>query len=525
MSSKDTKNNRRKMETKLSDHKQFKKELKPPLLQINMTPSSWIDARLPEMLWAVLVIGNIERENALNFFRHIADYVSKNQDCYNVTLTGISKFTEDKRKEFIKKATSWSDEVKTALRPLSLFPNLPAVDDWKKFLDQPVAKDDWQKLSKGVSKTFWHQSEEATDCRWIKFFCQIVGGKMKFFNTIEGINDTLRGVLEYPNYGDLRHIRPFIRASEIIPDPTSKDGPSDWSRDFWQYCFDQTGCIPEEVVSERIKNRQENLSEEMENTRKHYFKETVDVRNKLIDHFFATSKTSNIDSRHEGSFGLALYGLTLFIEIIFYRVPLSITGRVALRLLVEAYITFKYLLQKEKEESRIWDDYRCYGTGQLKMLYLKLKEIGKEISSIGINDLDYLANEDKWIEFVPINLGHWDSANLRKISEEVGLKELYDKYYIYTSGYMHANWGAVRESVYQKCINPLHRFHRIPTYDLPLMPSVTADAREITNCILECLSEAYPKFDFRLTKSDNKKEEQVDSPSSSAEPSNPAKRD
>jgi len=94
-----------------------------------MTPSSWIDERLPEMLWAVLVIGNIERETALNFFRHIADYVSKNQDCYDVTLTGISKFAEDKRKEFIRTATNWSDEVKTALRPLLLFPDLPAISD------------------------------------------------------------------------------------------------------------------------------------------------------------------------------------------------------------------------------------------------------------------------------------------------------------------------------------------------------------------------------------------------------------
>lgn len=331
---------------------------------------------------------------------------------------------------------------------------------------------------------------------------------MKFPREME---DTVRGVFEYPNYGDLRHIRPFIRASEIAPDPTSKEGSSEWSRNFWQYCFDKTGCIPEEAVSEKIKDRQKKLSDEMEDTRKHYFKETIEVRNKLIDHFFSTSKVSAIDSRHEGAFGIALYGLTLFIEIIFYRAPLSITGRVALRSLVEACITFKYLLQKEKEESRIWDDYRSYGTGQLKLLYLKLKELGQEISSIEIDDLDYLANEDKWVEFVPINLGHWASVNLRKMSEEVGLKDLYDKYYNYTSGYMHSNWGAVRESVYQKCVNPLHRFHRLPTYDLPLMPSVTSDARNITNCILECLSEAYPKFDFRLTESDKKEHEKSES--------------
>ena len=114
--------------------------------------------------------------------------------------------------------------------------------------------------------------------------------------------------------------------------------------------------------------------------------------------------------------------------------------------------------------------------------------------------MDLIANEDKWVEFVPINLGHWDATTLRNMAEEAKLKDLYDKFYNYTSGFMHGNWGAVRESVYQKCINPLHRYHRGPTCDLPLMPSVTKEAFEVTNKILDCLSIAYPTFDFRFTK-------------------------
>ena len=200
-----------KTESKLSDHKRYKKQLKPPFLQIGkIIPSSWIDERLPEMLWAALVIGNIEREKALKFFRYIADYIRKNPDCYNITLSGITKFPQAKRKEFIKRATSWSDEVKIALRPITLFPSMPAIDDWKDYLDKPIPKDDWQKLAEAILKSYWHQSQEATDCRWIKLFCIILGGKRKFPREME---DTVRGVFEYPNYGDPRRIRPFIRAS------------------------------------------------------------------------------------------------------------------------------------------------------------------------------------------------------------------------------------------------------------------------------------------------------------------------
>ncbi len=199
------------IDSKLSEHTRYKKELKPPFLRFKMTPSSWIDERLPEMLWAVLVIGNVEREKALSFFRYIADYILKNPDCYNVTLSGIGKFPKAKRKRFIVRASSWSDEVKMALRPLTLFSSIPAIDDWKDSLDRPIPKDDWQKLSEAVSKSYWHQSQEATDCRWIRLFCVILGEKMKFHRETE---DTLRGVFKYPNYGDMRHIRPFIRANE-----------------------------------------------------------------------------------------------------------------------------------------------------------------------------------------------------------------------------------------------------------------------------------------------------------------------
>lgn len=490
-------NTEKKNETPLKGHTREGKELNPPFLAngMRMKNSSWFDERLPEMLWAILVIGNLERDRALEYFRYIAKYVQVNQDCFNVTLTGIASLPDDKRKAFIKYFSSYSEEVNLILRILLLFPNLPAYGDWKEIYSNPDPTSDWQKLADAVLKSAFHQSQEATDCRWIKILCVILGGKLQFPRAME---ETVRGILEYPNFGDMKSVRPSIRAMEITPAPEENGGESIWATSFWKYCFDNTGCFPEEAVNKKIQLRQEKLSEEMEESRKVYFPQTKEIRNKLIDHFFETSKTSSIDSRHEGAFGLALYGLSLFIEIIFYRTPLSVTGRLGLRALVEVYITFSYLLQKERVEPRVWDDFRSYGTGQVKLVYLKLQEINSTVSSIELDAMDMIANEDKWLEFVSINLGHWDSANLRKMAEEVGLKDLYDKYYNYTSGFMHGNWGAIRESVFQKCVNSLHRFHRVPTYDLPLMPSVTVDALGIMNKILDCLSLAYPSFEPRF---------------------------
>lgn len=496
----------KKNESRLKDHKQNKKELNPPLLAsgLNMTTSSWFDDRLPEMLWAVLLVGNMERVEALKYFRYIAKYVDNNNDCFDVTLTGVSALPEGRRKLFLKHFASYSHEINKILQSLLLFPQLPSCSDWKGVLSESTPNEDWQKIAEGIAKTFWHQSQEATDCRWIKVFCHILGGKVHF---VEKMEDTVRGIYEYPNYGDMRKVRPTIRAMEIAPMQSKESNDLNWSKYFWKYCFEQTGCTPEEAVNKKIALRQKKLSDEMENSRKYYFKETVEIRKKLINHFFATSKTSAIDARHEGAFGLAIYAFSLFIEIIFYRTALSITGRLGLRALVETYITFSYLLEKEKIEPRIWDDFRSYGIGQIKLIYLKLKEMNQKLSSINLDDMENIANEDKWVEFIPINLGHWDSVNLRKMADDVELKELYDKFYNYTSGFIHGNWGAVRESVFQKCINPLHRYHRVPIFDLPLMPSITTDAEEILNSIFECLSRAYPIFEQRINSKEGFKDQ------------------
>ncbi len=483
---------RKTITTKLSQHKRFKKELKPPFLQVPTNPSSWINDRLPEMLWAVLAIGNLNREKALNFFRFVADFVRKNPESYDLTISGIAKLNSEKRSELITTMLSWDEQIKTVLRPIKLFPEIPGVEEWSKYLNDCILEEDWQNLSKGITKTLWHQSEEATDCRWIKLLCIIIGGKLHF---PQGMQDEVRGILEYPNYGDLRCIRPTIRAAEISF-PTEN---MNWANHFWQLCYDQTACFPEEQVSKKIENRRVGLTAEMEFIKNECLCKTREIRNRLIDHFFDNAKNSSLDARLEGAFGLAFYAMTLFIELIYYRIPFSITSRINLRVMIETLITFRYLLSKEAIESSIWEGYRSYGTGQLKLLFLKIQELEKQINSVDNEDLETLVNEDKWLEFVPINLGHWDSTNTRKISEDIGLKDLYDTYYNYTSGYIHAHWGAVRESIYQRCFNPLHRLHRGPILDMPLMPSITKDAENILNQIFECLSQAYPKFDHRIS--------------------------
>jgi len=57
----------------LEDHKRIGTKLIPPLGQIPMAkPTSWLDHHMPEMLWAVLLAGTLNRIQYLECFREIA---------------------------------------------------------------------------------------------------------------------------------------------------------------------------------------------------------------------------------------------------------------------------------------------------------------------------------------------------------------------------------------------------------------------------------------------------------------------
>jgi len=480
-------------ETKLSEHKQTKRKLIPPLLQIpNLRNSPWLHDRLPEMLWAVLIIGNLEREKALNFFKHVASYVKDNKDCCNVTLSGLANFSEGKTKTFIEHMLGWSNEIPIILRPLRLYPEIPAYEVWSSLLNEPVPKEDWAKVLRGVTMTFDHQSQESTDCRWVKILCLIWGEKIEFTPELE---TKRKEILEYPNRGDMRNVRPSIRSMEIL---NFENIQTSWSKFFWKHNYKSTDCVPEQDFYEKTKAIKEKLAKRIASRRQYYLEEANKIRDEIIKYFFDSLSDTKVDARRETSFGLALYALSLFNELILYNTRSSITGRIIIRALVEVYINFSYLLKKEKEEPNIWEDFHSYGTGQAKLIYLKLKDSRQKIGCLNLSDIKNIVNEDTWAEFVPINLGHWDSSDLRKMSGYAEVKDVYDRFYNYTSSYVHGTRVAIRKSVYQSCHNLLHRAHRIPSFEFPLMNSVIDDTSEILNKIIECFSRAYPPFNYKL---------------------------
>ena len=471
----------------LADHQRRGKTLTPPLMRHPVTLWAWSDHRLPEMLWACLLLTTLPRRQVIGIMRRIAttardwsqETAEKPKDLA-ITHSGLPDLPQELRTKVM--AIICEDlAARRALAPLLLFPELPGYSIWHESLDELDVKPDWPPLMTAVARTLYHQSEEATDARWMKQFFLLAVGKLHL-----PTQEMVRQIVQYPDYGDLRAVRPFIRASEIGMvglDPP----PTNWATTFWTKCLNETPCM------QRTSTQSSPVISPIGTTAE----QIASVRKDVIEHFFASLHTTATDPRHDTSFGTALYSLSILEELVGILAPTSIMTRFALRTLLECTLTLVYLAYKDDPD--LWKSYRVYGAGQAKLALLKLEEDEGAAQYVNVEELEELANDDAWEEFLEINLGHWDRSTLLRMAEEAGMRSLYDRYYPWTSAYLHGHWSAIRDSSFQHCMNPLHRLHRIPRSGARPLPDVLVDACAIVDETLSVLANLYPPFVPRVS--------------------------
>jgi hypothetical protein len=477
--------------TSLQRHQKIGKNLVPPFAQMRrqlpVQPANWPGERLPEMLWAAMLIAGLGRSEALSRLRRLAVFIKERCDAdethrqtlCQVTLTGLAGWNEQEFDGFVQAAIQ-GDGALFAI--LLRFDNLPAKERWQKIAVHDGESFDILKAAVGTA--FWHQSQEATDCRWMRVFAMLASGSLLF---PQGAEDKVREIVEYPDYGDQRGVRPSIRALEGAADGT-KDGfrVSAWSPSFWKQAYEFTRNDHARFSG---KNPVSLCALSLDDVRC--------TREALGLHSEATTTGTAVDPRHEAAFGFSGYALDLLIELLSVGNSSRILGRMALRSLAELLINFTMLAKHDELER--WQRFRDYGYGQAKLAYLKMLETETLPSFVAVEWLEALANEDMWHEFREMRIGNWDDSDLRKMSEATGIKEdVYDRYYDWSSAFVHANWAALRDAEYDLCLNPLHRFHRILSTQTKSLPDVIGDAVHLVNKVLEVLDGLYPSFPNRL---------------------------
>jgi len=430
--------------TSLLDHKKVGKQLQSGFAVVSdkMTFSSWANDRLPEMIWAAIIRVIDDQDYAISEFRRVLSFIGEHKSkdkLSDITLTGISKLEEELKREFISFILE-NEITATALTVLTLFEHLPARETWVKLL--PNTQPEVTILMDAVGFNLPHQSQEATDCRWFRLMAQVISGKLHI------PRETAKEWFGYPYEGDLRAIRPSIRAAEIADNPFAEKDLT-WPNSFWDDAWKNTPCLA--------------LVEEKEAEIKDDVLSRVDITSlleKIEVHWSNTHSTTAIDARHDAVFGIALYALRVLDEMLGIGIGTGVLGRLGLRTILECHISLRYLITKDDVE--LWKKWRTYGAGQAKLNALRLNELMDAPKHIDQSTIEAIAGEDLWEEFLNIELGSWSGLDLRKLSEKSGVKDAYDAHYSWASGYSHGTWGPIRESCYETCGNPLHRLHRYP---------------------------------------------------------------
>ena len=478
----------------LDQHKRIGSKLVPPLAQIpKLTTSSWSDHHMPEMLWAVLLAGVLEREQYLDLLRKVVNrcrrwFLREKEESVEkqvpdpetgldfsiiVDQTKLAEITDDEFHDFISILIAHPLGY-AALRPILLIDDLPGIARWKKEIGVEPTGDDWNTLALSIAKVLDHQSEASTDIRWFKAMIAIVSGRMHFHSSFAEMLEEFR---LFPDKGDMRSVRPSIRSMEMT---LRRSHPAEWIAKFWSQALSGTQCIdPSEGQGYTFIDTGVDP------------KTLYAARDGVIERFRKNIQAERVDARLDSAFGLVLYALSILEEIGMHRIHTRIIGVVSLRSLAEVCITFRYLAHTDSPA--MWQSYRIYGAGQAKLAFLKTQQAHGDLPNfLDESALHSIANEDAWQEFVEMDIGHWANSNLRKLATDCGAKDIYDKYYDWSSGFIHGNWAAVRDTNFVSCHNPLHRLHRIPRVAHRSLSSVEPDAINLINGMIEVLEALFP---------------------------------
>ena len=476
--------------SRIDQHKRTGKQLEPAWVQAmgtKLTYQSWRNDQLPEMLWASLMLAYMERSEAFGEFIRIIQFVQDHErkaELKNLTITGIAEIEGQLKKEVIAFITS-HPRTAQALATLKIFEELPSKEDWEENLRGFEPRK--QLLVTAVGDTLNYASVMSTDCCWVTASTKLAAGEIKISRELTGLINALE---TYPAMEPGTPEGARIRVIGKGPIGTT-GAESAWSNAFWDENWKKTPCVPQPLHKFQEEPTHSTTRQGI-----------IDLAGALTEHWKQTHSTTAVDAKHDATFGAAFYSLRILTEMMTIGTSNGILGRLGLRTILETRINLKYLIDKDSAD--LWQKWRRYGAGQAKLASLKFDDSEDVPEFIRLDVTEGIAYEDLREELLTIDLGNWAGSNLREISKDANLKETYDDFYTWSSAYVHAAWGAIRESSFQTCANPLHRLHRYPERQ-PLQDCLY-DAVTLVDDILNHVDSEYPFFPHRLLK--NSRQEQ-----------------
>jgi hypothetical protein len=157
--------------TELAKHTREKKVLRGPFHKLpgKFEFASWKDHALPLYSWAALSTVLFDREQYLAIFREIVGRTKHRHDEFSdeIYLNHLAlKATTNTQFDFIFEPLLGNKDCRLQLSKLALFSSLPDRDHWARYADEE-GDNDVGILASAYARCFDHQSQHATDIRWL----------------------------------------------------------------------------------------------------------------------------------------------------------------------------------------------------------------------------------------------------------------------------------------------------------------------------------------------------------------------
>ena len=438
---------------------------------------SWTYGRIPEYLWIGLLLKHYGRDEGLRKSYGIISTLHKlAPDLYTARLSQVLKLDTDIQKRFYDYIVC--SGAKEALAPLTIFltaSKAPVFSEYFYCSEQSV-QDRCESIIQTMRDIMDHQSDEATDIRFVVLYFNLLSGKLHLQK------EQVDLLMAYPaskHTDEIMHMaRPTVRSLEMML-LTFEKAESVYLKEFWRCVSEMTDC---NIFIIEFPEEKRNITA--------YMEKLHEVFAYLSELFVSTDP---LDEKMNVLLGIATYSYKRLKEIYEHQLFNSISGRSCVRILIEDYIMMRYLVKNEPSHDNIWRDYQLYGMGLYKLVLARHRESGGlEQSHFDERYIEALVNEFKGEEFIDMDTKYFDKQNIRLKAESVGEKDLFGLYYDYDSSFEHGLWGAIRESSLLKCNNPAHKYHCVPDVeDETRLKTVLPDCVMVMNKTVSFLNELY----------------------------------
>jgi hypothetical protein len=458
------------------------------MMKVPMRLTYWLKDDFPDMLWLCYLCSVYEERGPIianKLYETARDALVEEYGAleavpkeilFNGRLTSFDTIPGDLRKVIRKRLED--SGAYTTLFPVEFSNMLDRYDaapgEWlwqNKKPQEDLTDDDRRKaerLLKGIIEDSWSGYRDHST--WAKMSVMAAMFTMEQVKIAAGVAEELLDLLpKYPynlKEDELKRVESSMRAmyqGMIMTREKSMEVTIQWARKFWRANWTLTQCETETDPSRLDEDERAALDR---------------YRGAIIDEFGKHKKAfleaTNTDpdlydpSRYEVLSGMVSRAIRSTEVII--KMPMMWStehGSGLIRSLVDTRIVLAWLILEDDPEQ--YDAFKDYGRGHLKLLKLHLEEYQDKQAAANseleayISSLDNEVNQDISEEFQDIRVGSTfaNGKNTRQMADEVGLGDDYRFIFAPASSSVHNEWPAVDRFALERCLNPMHRGHRI----------------------------------------------------------------